>query len=58
LRNGRPVRDAGVGRSAAKSDGASSLLVKPVEFDSLLELVKTLDMYWLILKEKPELGNP
>ncbi|HYT59611.1 MAG TPA: response regulator [Haliangiales bacterium] len=35
--------------------GANSYLVKPGGFDSLLELVKGLDMYWLILNEKPEL---
>jgi CheY-like chemotaxis protein len=37
--------------------GANSYLVKPVAFDALLDLVKTLDMYWLILNEKPDLGN-
>jgi CheY-like chemotaxis protein len=36
--------------------GANSYLVKPAGFDSLLELVKNLDMYWLILNEKPELN--
>ena len=35
--------------------GANSYLVKPAGFDSLLDLVKNLDMYWLILNEKPEL---
>ena len=38
--------------------GANSYLVKPAGFDSLLELVKNLDMYWLILNEKPELDGP
>ena len=37
--------------------GANSYLVKPAGFDSLLDLVKNLDMYWLILNEKPELGG-
>jgi len=37
--------------------GANSYLVKPSGFDSLLDLVKNLDMYWLILNEKPELGR-
>ena len=37
--------------------GANSYLVKPAGFDSLLELVKNLDMYWLILNEKPELAG-
>ena len=37
--------------------GASSYLVKPVEFDALLEMVKTLDLYWLLLNRKPEISN-
>ena len=37
--------------------GANSYLVKPAGFDSLLDLVKNLDMYWLILNEKPELDR-
>ena len=37
--------------------GANSYLVKPAGFDSLLELVKNLEMYWLILNEKPELSG-
>ena len=37
--------------------GANSYLVKPAGFDSLLELVKSLNVYWLILNEKPELGG-
>ena len=37
--------------------GANSYLVKPAGFDSLVELVKNLDMYWLILNEKPELSG-
>ena len=37
--------------------GANSYLVKPGGLDSLLELVKNLDMYWLILNEKPELNG-
>ena len=35
--------------------GANSYLVKPGSFDNLQEIVKSLDMYWLILNEKPEL---
>jgi len=41
--------------NAAFDLGANSYLVKPGGFDSLLELVKSLRMYWLILNEKPEL---
>lgn len=31
--------------------GANSYLVKPVNFDSLLEMVRALNLYWLILNE-------
>jgi CheY-like chemotaxis protein len=34
--------------------GANSYIVKPLDFDRLLDLVKTLDLYWLILNEAPE----
>ena len=37
--------------------GANSYLVKPAGFDSLLDLVKNLDIYWLILNEKPEMDG-
>ena len=37
--------------------GANSYLVKPVAFDTLLEMVKTLNLYWMILSEKPEVGD-
>ncbi len=33
--------------------GVNSYLVKPVSFDGLLEMVKSLNQYWLILNEKP-----
>ena len=35
--------------------GANSYLVKPVAFDKLLEMVKALGLYWLILNEKPDI---
>lgn len=35
--------------------GANSYLVKPVAFDNLLEMVKALGLYWLILNEKPDI---
>lgn len=35
--------------------GANSYLVKPVGFDDLFEMVKTLHPYWMILNERPEL---
>jgi CheY-like chemotaxis protein len=34
--------------------GANSYLVKPVTFESLLELVKTLGMYWVLLNQPPD----
>jgi DNA-binding response OmpR family regulator len=35
--------------------GANSYLVKPVAFDGLLNMVKSLNQYWLILNENPNL---
>lgn len=37
--------------------GANSYLVKPGGFDTLMELVKSLDRYWLVLNEAPEIGD-
>ena len=37
--------------------GANSYLVKPVAFDALLEMIKTVSLYWLILNEKPDLNS-
>lgn len=37
--------------------GANSYLVKPVDFDALLNMVKTLGLYWLVLNEDPEVGK-
>ena len=34
--------------------GANTYLVKPVYFKDLIEMFKTIDIYWLILSEKPE----
>lgn len=33
--------------------GVNSYLVKPVNFDALVDMVKMLDMYWLTFNEKP-----
>ena len=39
--------------------GANSYLVKPVTFDTLVEVVKNLNFYWVILNENPILeGEP
>jgi CheY-like chemotaxis protein len=35
--------------------GANSYLVKPLGFDALLELVRSLNIYWLNMNEKAEL---
>jgi CheY-like chemotaxis protein len=48
--------DADVNR--AYDLGANSYLVKPVDFDSLLEMVKALGMYWVIFNEKPQTDQP
>lgn len=37
--------------------GANSYLVKPVDFDPLLEMVKTLGLYWVVMNQKPETGK-
>ena len=34
--------------------GANSYLTKPVEFDALIELVSTLNLFWLLLSERPQ----
>ncbi|TCV87438.1 response regulator [Sulfurirhabdus autotrophica] len=36
--------------------GANSYLVKPVSFETLLEMVKVLGLYWFILNEKPDIS--
>ena len=33
--------------------GANSFLVKPIEFDKLFEMVKTMNMYWIGFNEFP-----
>ncbi|MBE0432142.1 response regulator [candidate division WOR-3 bacterium] len=37
--------------------GANSYLVKPVTFDALVEMVKTLNMYWLIMNRSADVSN-
>ena len=37
--------------------GANSYLVKPVAFGTLVNIVKTLDLYWLAFNERPEVPN-
>jgi CheY-like chemotaxis protein len=38
--------------------GVNGYLLKPVAFDDLLELARTLDLYWLRMNVGPELGPP
>jgi hypothetical protein len=35
----------------------NSYLVKPVDFDGLLQMLKTVSFYWLILNEKPRFAG-
>lgn len=35
--------------------GANSYLVKPVGLTALVEVVQTLNLYWLLLNEQPEI---
>ncbi len=37
--------------------GVNSFIVKPVNFDSLVELIKELDRYWFQIVELPKLEN-
>ncbi|MDX2243865.1 MAG: response regulator [Leptolyngbyaceae cyanobacterium bins.302] len=37
--------------------GANAYMVKPVMFDDLVQIVGTLNLHWLILNEKPQLGT-
>jgi len=37
--------------------GASSYLVKPVNLESLIEMVKTLGLYWTVHNEMPPVGE-
>lgn len=38
----------------AYDTGVNSYLVKPIGFAALLEMLNTLNLYWLVLNEKPE----
>ena len=33
--------------------GVNSYLVKPVEFDGLLHMLKTVNLYWIMMNERP-----
>jgi CheY-like chemotaxis protein len=34
--------------------GANSYLVKPVQFDALIDVMKLLNVYWLLLNQRPD----
>ncbi len=36
--------------------GANSYVVKPVSFETLIELAKSLELYWLVLNERPNVS--
>lgn len=43
--------------NAAYDIGVNSYLVKPVEFDGLLQMLKTVNLYWLMLNERPRFNG-
>ena len=42
---------------AAYDLGANSYLVKPVEFDALYEMLKSVNLYWLMTNVAPNIGS-
>jgi CheY-like chemotaxis protein len=38
--------------------GSNSYLVKPLNYDALVEMIKDASHYWLEFNERPDLGNP
>jgi CheY-like chemotaxis protein len=38
--------------------GANAYMVKPGDFDQLVDILKTLNLHWIVYNEKPELGMP
>jgi CheY-like chemotaxis protein len=38
--------------------GGNAYMVKPVAFDNLVEIVKTLNLHWIIFNEKPQVETP
>jgi CheY-like chemotaxis protein len=37
--------------------GANAYIVKPPDFDRLVDILKTLNLHWIIYNEKPQLGT-
>ena len=38
--------------------GVTSYIVKPIEFESFVETVRALGLYWALLNESPQLAQP
>jgi CheY-like chemotaxis protein len=51
LTSSREERDV----NTAYDTGVNSYLVKPVEFEGLIEMLKNAQLYWLLLNEHPHL---
>ena len=41
--------------NAAYDEGVNSYLVKPVEFDGLVDMFRAVNFYWLMMNTKPDL---
>jgi CheY-like chemotaxis protein len=56
LSSSRQHRDV----NAAYDTGVNSYLVKPVEFEALFDMLKAVNLYWMMLNEKPHVegGGP
>lgn len=50
LTSSRENRDV----NSAYDLGANSYLIKPVQFDALLDMLKKLHLYWLVLNQRPD----
>lgn len=37
--------------------GANAYIVKPIDFDRLVDIIKTINLHWIIYNEKPQLGT-
>ncbi|GFE70156.1 response regulator [Chroococcus sp. FPU101] len=37
--------------------GANAYITKPPDFDQLVDIIKTLNLHWIIYNEKPQLGT-
>lgn len=37
--------------------GVNAYIVKPVAFNDLVEIIKTLNLHWIVMNEKPQIGT-